>query len=57
MDRLAEIIADILRSVLAWEKEHGTPAKNITKPKHKSGRASKILLLSGNLDYTARYNY
>ena len=48
-ERLAEIIADMLLSVLAWEKEHGTPAKNVTKPKPKSGRESKILLLSHDL--------
>ena len=46
-ERLAEIIADMLLSVLAWEKEHGTPAQNVTKPK--SRRESKILLLSDNL--------
>jgi hypothetical protein len=28
MDRLVEILADMLRSAINWEKEHGAPQNN-----------------------------
>lgn len=31
MDRLAVILADMLRSALAWEQEHGQPSQSMTK--------------------------
>jgi hypothetical protein len=49
MDRLAEILADMVRSALAWEKEHGAPPNNTIKPKHNPIRASKIRLISDDM--------